>query len=257
MVRKFALVFVLLLRVLMLQAHLLLVALLLVGASSLSAQDTAPPQQPPPGQETEPIPGRKPPRPPDYHKWTFSVGGGANLPRGTTQTFVKGGGGTAVAGAGRNFNRVLGVNIDFMWNNLPLRNSALSLAQAPGAKTNLYSLSLDPVFNIPVTKHYSGFITTGLGFYHRSGELDSTTVVTGSPCNPFFQWWGSCVVNGIPPNRNVRSSTENALGENFGFGLTYKLRPMGPRLYFEFAFHHASHNGITTDVRPVTVGLRW
>jgi len=241
----------------------LLVLLLLAAASTLSAQDAAPPpdttpqQQPPPGQETEPIPGRKPPRPPDYHKWTFTVGGGASLTSGTTNTFVKSGGGTVVAGAGRNINRILGVNLDFMWNNLPLRDSALILAQAPGAKANLYSLSLDPIFNIPITKHYGGFITTGLGWYHRSGELDSTTVVAGSPCNPFFQWWGSCVVNGIPPGKNVRSSTQDAFGGNIGFGLSYKLRPMGPRLYFEFAFHHASHNGIATNVRPITVSFRW
>ena len=253
MVRKFGLVFVLVRRIVMLRALLLL---FVAGTVTLSAQDTVPPQQPPPGQETEPIPGRKT-RPPDYRKWTFSVGGGANLPRGTTQTFVKGGGGTVTAGAVRNFNRVLGVDLDFMWNNLPLRDSALRLAQAPGARANLYSLSLDPVFNIPVTKHYGGFITPGIGFYHRSGELDSTTVITGSPCNPFFQWWGSCVVNGIPLNQHVRTSSQNALGGNIGFGLTYKLRPMGPRIFFEYAFHHTSHNGITTDVRPVTVGVRW
>src|SRR6267378_1401019 len=54
-------------------------------------------------------------RPHDYQNWVFNVGGGLNLPNGTTRTFVKGGGGLAAAGAARNFNKYFGLRLDFMW----------------------------------------------------------------------------------------------------------------------------------------------
>ncbi len=81
-------------------------------------------------------------RPHDYRNWTFNVGGGVNLPNGTTRTFVKGGGGVAAVGAARNFNKYFGLRLDFMWANLPLRNSALQLAQAPGGTDHVYAVTL-------------------------------------------------------------------------------------------------------------------
>src|SRR5215469_17967531 len=60
----------------------------------------------------------------NYKNWTFNVGGGANLPNGTTQQFVRGGG-VGAAGVAGNANRYLGLRLDFQFDNLPLRTSAL------------------------------------------------------------------------------------------------------------------------------------
>jgi len=123
-------------------------------------------------------------RPHDYQNWVFNVGAGANLVSGTTMNFVKGGGAVGAAGVAHNGNKHLGLRLDFFWANLPLRNSALQLAQAPSANNHVYAVNFDPIINIPVTKKYSGYIVGGPSFYHRSGKLDSSSAVPGSPCWP-------------------------------------------------------------------------
>ncbi len=195
-------------------------------------------------------------RPRNYDKWTFNVGGGGSLPNGTTNTFVKGGGAVAAAGVARNYSRYFGLRADFQWDNLPLRTSALRLAQAPGATSYMYSVMVDPIINIPVTKQWGGYFVIGPGFFHRSGKLDSSTVVRGSSCNAFFNWWGTCFSGNIPLTKDFLSESQSAVGFNFGGGITRKITPK-VELYGEFRYVHATHSNITTALRPVTIGVRW
>ena len=64
------------------------------------------------------------------------MGAGANLDSGTTRTWVRQGGFVATAGVARNGNKYLGLRADFIFANLPLRDSTLQLAQATGATTH-------------------------------------------------------------------------------------------------------------------------
>jgi opacity protein-like surface antigen len=195
-------------------------------------------------------------KPRDYKKWTFNVGGGASLPYGTTDTYVRGGGGIAAAGVARNYSKYFGLRLDFQFDNLPLRTSALESAQAPGATNHAYSLMLDPIINIPVTKNWGGYLVFGPSFVHRSGKLDSSSAVPGSACNGFFTWWGHCFDGSLPINGNFLHSSQNEFGYNFGGGITRKIRP-NMELYAEFRYLHGKHNNITTDLRPITIGIRW
>jgi opacity protein-like surface antigen len=260
----------------------LILLTILAGATTVHAQQTPaqqPPAQPPADQkqpdnppstaqqsstqqpstqEASPEdlgPGRKV-KVKDYKNWTFSAGGGASLTNGTTKNFVRGGGGVLAAGVARNYSKYLGLRVDFQWDNLPLRNSALALAQAPGATSHVYSFSLDPIINIPVTKAWGGYILAGPSYYHRSGKLDSSSAVPGSPCNAFFAWWGTCTSISLPLNGKFLSSSQNQFGENFGGGVTRKISP-NMDFYVEFRYLHGKHSGITTDLRPITIGLRW
>jgi opacity protein-like surface antigen len=192
----------------------------------------------------------------DYKKWTFNVGGGASLPNGTTNTYVRGGGGIAAAGAARNYSKYFGLRLDFQFDNLPLRTSALESAQAPGATDHVYSLMLDPIINIPASKNWGGYLVFGPSFLHRSGKLDSSTAIPGSACNGFFTWWGHCFASALPINGNFLHSSQNEFGYNFGGGITRKIRP-NLDLYVEFRYLHGKHNNITTDLRPITIGIRW
>jgi opacity protein-like surface antigen len=234
-----------------------------LAAGTLPAQQTPDSQQPSTsssssGQETPEVDTtrQRKTRPHDYRNWTFNVGGGVNLPSGTTRTYVKGGGAVATVGAARNFNKYFGVRMDFMWANLPLRTSALQLAQSPGGTDHVYAVTLDPIINIPVTQKYSGYLLVGPGFYHRSGKLDSSTVVPGSACNAFWTWWGTCFNGNVPLNRNFLAESQNEFGFNFGGGVARKIRG-NLELYGEFRYLHGKHNNITTDFRPITIGLRW
>jgi hypothetical protein len=195
-------------------------------------------------------------KPPNYKKWTFNVGGGANLPRGDTDKYVRGGGGVAAAGVARNYNKYFGLRLDFQFNNLPLRSSALFDAQAPGANSHVYALMLDPIINIPVSTNWGGYIVFGPAFLHRSGKLDSSTATPGSACNGFFTWWGNCHAAALPIDGNFLHSSQNEFGVNFGVAITRKIRS-NMDFYAEFRYLHGKHNDITTDTRPITVGIRW
>jgi opacity protein-like surface antigen len=226
-------------------------------ASQTPATQT-PAAQPQNGQETteEEITPRRKFRPHDYRKWTFDVGAGASLNSGTTRTYVKEGGILGTVGVARNASRYLGLRADFFFVNLPLRDSALEQASAPGAHNGVYALTVNPIINVPITKQYSAYFVFGPAVFHRSGSLDSSTAVPGSGCDPFFIWWGDCRNNILPQNGRFLDSSQNEFGFDFGAGVARKWR--GNKEFFaEFRFLHGKHSDISTDVRPVTVGIRW
>jgi len=195
-------------------------------------------------------------KPRDYKPWTFNVGGGGSLTSGTTASFARGGGGIVAAGAAHNYNKYFGFRLDVQWDNLPLRNPALQQAQAPGGNDHVYSAMLDPTFNIPATKVWSGYVLIGPSFYHRSGKLDSSGALPGSACNPFWLWWGACYAGSLRLDGKFLRASQSEFGENFGGGIARKIRP-NVEIYGEFRYLHGTHNGITTDLRPVTIGVRW
>ena len=205
---------------------------------------------------TEEVGPVRKPKVKDYKNWTFNVGGGASLTNGTTRTFVRSGGGIAAAGVARNYSKYFGLRADFQFDNLPLRTSALQMAQALGATSQVYSFTLDPIINIRVTKVWGGYILAGGGFFHRSGKLDSSTAIPGSACNAFFTWWGNCFNSSLPVSNHFLSTSQNEFGENFGGGVTRKIRG-NVEVYGEFRYLHGKSSGITTDLRPITIGVRW
>jgi hypothetical protein len=52
------------------------------------------------------------------------------------------------------------------------------------------------------------------------------------------------------------NSSLNEFGYNVGAGVARKM-PSGVEIYGEARIMHGSHNGITTDYRPITIGFRW
>src|SRR3954464_2164531 len=227
-------------------------------AAQPQAQQPADNQQSSSSQEAseEETSRSRPIKPRGYQKWTFNAGGGANLPYGTTDKYVRGGGGVVAAGAARNYSKYFGLRLDFQFDNLPLRTSALQLAQAPGANNHAYALMLGPVINIPASTNCGGYLVFGPAFVHRSGRLDSSTAIPGSACNGFFTWWGHCFDSSLPINGNFLHSSQNDFGYDLGGGITRKLRP-NMDFYIEFRYLHGKHNNISTDVRPITIGIRW
>lgn len=194
----------------------------------------------------------------DYKNWVYNVGAGANLNSGATRTWVRQGGFVAGAGVARNANKYLGLRADFIFANLPLRDSTQELALATGATTHAYTLTLDPVINIPVTSEWGGYVVIGPSFTHRSGSLTGSSTVPGSPCNSFWNWWGACQSSNfsIPLSGSFADSSLNQFGYNVGAGVTRKM-PSGVEIYVEFRLVHGSHNNITTDYHPITLGFRW
>jgi hypothetical protein len=195
-------------------------------------------------------------KPKNYKNWNFNVGGGANVVTGTTHEYVRNGGGVGAVGAARNFSQYFGFRADFQFDNLPLRQSALQEAQAPGASSQAYALMVDALFNIPASRDWSGYFIIGPGFVHRSGKLDSSTAFPGASCDGFFVWWGPCVAGGLPLDQDFLKENQNEAAINFGAGIARKIRT-NLEIYAEFRVIHGSHDSRTTDVRPITIGVRW
>lgn len=195
-------------------------------------------------------------KPKQYKNWNFNVGGGANVDSGATKKFIVGGGGTFGGGVARNANKYLGLRLDVGFDNLPLRQSALILAQASGGNAHVYTVTLDPIINVPVNKLWSGYVLFGPSYLHRSGKLLTSAALPGEACNPFFQWWARCFAGSLPPNTNFLHSSHNEFGYNLGGGIARKVYN-NVEVYIDFRLIHGNHNNITTDVRPITMGVRW
>jgi len=226
------------------------------GQPNQAQQQTDNQQSSSQGASPEESTSRRKAKPRDFKNWTFNAGGGASLTNGATTTFARGGGGIAAAGVARNYSKYFGLRADVQFDNLPLRNSALHLAQASGGNDHVYSVTADMIINIPATKVWGGYFLIGPSYFHRTGKLDSSGAVPGSACNPFWMWWGNCLAGNLRLDGKFLTSTVNEFGENFGGGITHKISPK-LEIYGEFRYLHGSHNGITTDLRPITIGVRW
>jgi hypothetical protein len=250
--------------------RLLILAVLLVGHGFAQAPVTGEPPaaQPPAAQQpagsqssadqeaTEEESSSRRKKPKNFKTWNYNVGLGANVDSGTTKTFVRGGGPLAAGGVTRNASKYLGLRADFIFADLPLRQSSLTLAQAGSASSYLFALNVGPVINIPVTKEWGAYVLFGGGYYHRWGTLSSNTTVPGSFCTPFFIWWTGCSAASIPSNGSFVNSSQNQFGYDVAAGITRKV-PSGVEIYAEFRLMHGSATPTTTDVRPITLGVRW
>jgi len=224
-----------------------------------SAPQTSAGQQPStsqePTEESEESTSRRK-RSHNYKKWEFNLGAGVNTTSGTTNDFVRGGAFTAMGGAARNADRYLGLRLDLIYANHPLRASALELAQATGATDYALAATLDPIINVPASKDWGLYFVFGPSFIHRHGSLDDDTTPPGSPCSSFWLWYTGCLNASVPLNGNFTSPTQNEWGYNFGAGISRKV-PSGVEIYAEYRFMHGSNSGVTTDFRPITIGFRF
>lgn len=186
----------------------------------------------------------------EYSKWAFNIGGGIGFPRSDLGKFV-GDGGHFVIGAGHNFSRVLGVDGEFMWHDLPINSATKSLLQTPGASARQYSVTFNPIVHFG--HKFGGYVIGGIGWYHRSGE--TTTPGVGVVCDPYWSWWYGCTIGTV--NFVTGSRSSNAFGENIGGGLTFRFGDSHVKFYTEARYHHAGYNHVSTQLIPLTFGIRW
>src|SRR5215468_592451 len=103
------------------------------------------------------------------------------------------------------------------------------------------------------TRKFGAYAIGGIGWYHRSGE--TTTPGVAVICTPYWSWWFGCTLGSV--NIVTSSTSSNAFGENIGGGLTYRLGEGRAKLYAEVRYHHASYNRVSTNILPLTFGIRW
>jgi opacity protein-like surface antigen len=188
----------------------------------------------------------------DYSKILFNIGGGIGFPQGDLGSFVNNGG-HFVIGGGLNFSQHFGVDTEFMWHDLPINSSTLAHLQTPGASARQYAWTFNPIVHFPLGHHLGAYGIGGIGWYHRSGE--TTTPGVGVICDPYWSWWYGCAIGSVSIVTGSRSA--NAFGENIGGGLTYRLGESHAKIYVEVRYHHASYDKVSTNLLPLTFGLRF
>jgi opacity protein-like surface antigen len=188
----------------------------------------------------------------DFSRANFVIGGGPGFPLGNMSSFV-GTGGNFIIGGGLNFNKVVGVDTEFMWHDLPINSATKELLQTPGASARQYAWTFNPIVHVPLGEHLGAYVIGGIGWYHRSGE--TTTPGAGVVCDPYWSWWYGCTIGSVDFVTGSRSS--NAFGENIGGGLTYRLGEGHAKIFTEVRYHHAGYDHVSTDLLPLTFGIRW
>lgn len=185
-------------------------------------------------------------------KYAFMIGGGFNVPTGDTNDYASPGWRFQV-GAGRNFNKTLGVLLQFDYDKMGIQNHTLNnqrdLYNSLGASdqngnslTQLngyihdWSFSLDPIVNYYTSDTWGSYVTGGVGYYHKATVF--TIPGVGTYCDPYYGCYQ------YQADQPIDKYTSNAFGVNGGLGITYKLsRWSGTRLYAEARY-------VWTDNQP-------
>ena len=199
----------------------------------------------------------------NFPRFNFNVGGGLGIGRGAVGSFV-GNSYFGVAGAGMNFSRMFGFNAEYMYYDLPIRQSVAQSQNLNDTSGSLTAISLNGIVRPPghlgPLRPYGIF---GVGFYRRTVTSSVQQFPPLAFCQPAWIWW-DIVCTGSPPQtpagqyQNVGSFSKDAGGYNFGGGLTYRMNHFHNAKWFvEYRYHKAYHSDVQTIVWPVTVGLRW
>jgi hypothetical protein len=186
-------------------------------------------------------------------KYFFQAGGGFGVPTGGTHNYLTTGWGLQVGG-GRNFNKKLGVGIQFDYDHFGFQtgtlNNLLAIYQTLGVEdgfgdggtiqqlggtTHIWSFTVDPRYTFYDGDKYGAYVVGGLGFYHKAANF--TTPGVGTYCT----FYGCFEVQA---NQTIDTYTSNAFGLNGGVGFTYKFsRFTNQRLYAEARY-------VWTDNQP-------
>jgi Outer membrane protein beta-barrel domain len=188
----------------------------------------------------------------DESKLLFNFGGGIGFPQGDLGKFINNGG-HAVIGVGYGFSSIFGLDTEFMWHDLPVNSNTLDVLQTPGASARQYSWTFNPIVRFPEGHRFGAYAIGGIGWYHRSGE--TTTPGLGVICDPYWSWWYGCAIGTV--NFVTGSTSADAFGENIGGGLTVHLGTSRAKFYTEVRYHHAEYKRVSTNLLPLTFGIRW
>jgi opacity protein-like surface antigen len=165
-------------------------------------------------------------------------------------------------GGGRNFNKRIGVLLQFDYNDFGFQGKTLANQQALynsfctpadqfnglcapitvlGGSSHVWSFTLDPTYTFYDAEKMGAYVVAGVGFYHKTADF--TTPVVQTACDPFY----GCIQ--YQANQTVDDYTSNAVGFDGGLGLTYKpSRFSGQKLYVE-----ARYVFMDNSARPATV----
>jgi Outer membrane protein beta-barrel domain len=198
----------------------------------------------------------------NFNRFNFTVGYGPSIGRTYVSAFV-GNSYDGVVGGGWNFSRMFGVDAEYMYYGLPIRQSVINSQSLPGASGNLQSVSLNGILNAPLHSKLGAYGIFGIGFYRRSVSATPDPLPAGATCQQaWVRWWGIACNTDIPPKtttaQTLSSLSKDAGGFNVGGGVSYRLNHLyHAKVFLEARYHRAYQSDAQTSVIPITLGLRW
>jgi hypothetical protein len=172
-------------------------------------------------------------------------------------------------GAGYRLKRRLGAMIEYNYDHFsvpqPLVDSIFVSTyygnQGVVGRVHLWSLTLQPTFEVVQTEHYGLYLTGGGGFYRKVTVFSEST----SKCNPTGSYVNVCVLGSSGEYR----LSNNAGGMNVGAGIARRISDSSnAKLFIEGRYvwvdnTPSSHNTAyppanqRTGYFPVSAGVRW
>lgn len=200
-----------------------------------------------------------------WSKVAFEAGVGFTAPVGNTTHGWETYGYNVKLGAGWNFTKHLGALLEYQFNRDKIPGSTLtqlaidSGSDVPlGGNVNTWSLTIDPIFYLPVTSKAGAYVTGGGGFYRKVTNF--TAPALGITCYYY------CYEGYYPTT--VAHSSSNQGGLNIGAGFYWKA--FGPenntKLFAEarytwvdspVASYQNPYGSGTSSLIPVTFGVRF
>jgi len=137
-------------------------------------------------------------------------------------------------GAGYNFNRFVGANVDITTSVLGNATSVPSFYGVSGGHLLVFAATLDPVVHLNPNGHVDIYVTGGGGLFRRAF----------SPAASF----GGPLISGYSVNKP---------GTDIGVGLAFGSKWHG-KFYAEARYDHIfDNNHLFTNFLPVAFGYRW
>lgn len=182
--------------------------------------------------------------------FTFNVGGGITPVVGELRDRLDFGG-HVLAGAGMNLGNSFSINAEYMFNGLGIDRAVLNQVQAPDGSVRMHSITLNPRIRFAGGGPVSPYVIGGIGWYRRTVEFTEPVLITTTFFDP---WWGFVEVPTVA-DQVIASFTRDAFGGNLGLGVDFRLG--GAKLYTEARYHHANTARRSTQILPVTLGIRF
>jgi len=126
--------------------------------------------------------------------------------------------------------------------------------QIDGGTGQIWSLSGNAVYNVPLSYNVRAYGIAGVGAYHTRVELTQTVPLYGGYyyCDPF---WGFCDGGYGYGNAVVTAHDTTNFGWNAGIGLEFAL-PAGNSWFVEVRYHRISASNAIEYV-PIEIGYRF
>lgn len=192
-------------------------------------------------------------------KYTVFAGAGFTLPTGSNSNYLNTSYGFQV-GAGRNFNKHVGLNVEFDWDKFGFTGQTLSnqsllyFGDANAAdngldgNSHIWSFTLDPIYYLKSGEGFGVYVTGGGGFYHKTANFFVPATEEGYDVYGFLEEYEA--------NESIDKYSSNSAGVNGGIGFTYKFSKFAnERFYGEVRYVHtfnSQREGVTVANEATT-----